>query len=333
MERISLIGIPSEAGTHFPGQSRAFEALLNAGLGEHIADAGYRVDEPINLLDPDRYPEAAEASKWKPAVKVFGVRNLWPTVRVLRHIKSELVARQLVDLDGAFPVVVGGDCSITPAVLSAVHHSQPPGKRVGLMYVDGDADLTVLEEGASQVQVTGILDSMVMSHLTLREGCLPNMAEFGTREGEPLVTPDNVVLFGFDPLQPATDHWVYLLENGFKSYTRPTVQKQPVKSAQEALKWLEKRVDVIIVHFDVDVIDSSAFPLANYPHYAGLTHYSAFDALQVFIASPKVRGLVLTEINPNNDHDGSLIKTLIEEVTMAFKSRADKRSSAQEEAQ
>lgn len=133
-----------------------------------------------------------------------------------------------------------------------------------------------------------------------------------SRPAAPLVTPDNVVLFGFDPLQLATEHWVYLLENGFKCFTRPSVQRAPVACAREALQYLEERVDVIVLHFDVDVIDSAAFPLANYPHYAGLGFEEAMSAVETFLGCEKVRGLVITEINPNNDVIRSGERSMVE---------------------
>ncbi len=43
------------------------------------------------------------------------------------------------------------------------------------------------------------------------------------------------------------------------------------EKAAEALALLEARADRILVHFDVDVIDSAEFPLADWPHYQGLT--------------------------------------------------------------
>ena len=147
------------------------------------------------------------------------------------------------------------------------------------------------------------------------------MKRFARVDGSPLITASNIVLFGFDPLQPATEHWVYLLENGFKAFTRPTVRQSPVRCAKEALKWLKERVDVIYVHFDVDVIDSGLYPLANYPHYAGLDFEEAMTVLHEALKCDIVHGLTLTEVNPNNDPDGTMVQRLVDGVVKGMAQR------------
>ena len=148
------------------------------------------------------------------------------------------------------------------------------------------------------------------------------MKAFSRPDGSPLITPNNIVLFGFDPLQPAVEHWVYLLEKGFKAFTRPTVRTDPVGCAKKALAWLREMVDVVYVHFDVDVIDSGEFPLANYPHYAGLAVTETMNVLHEVLASDIVRGLTLTEINPNNDPDGRMVRTIVDGVVEGMKRRS-----------
>ena len=147
------------------------------------------------------------------------------------------------------------------------------------------------------------------------------MKAFGHPDGSRFLTPENVGRFGFDPLQPATEHWVYLLENGFKCFTRPTVKTSPVECAEKAVKWLEERVDVIPLHFDVDVIDSGVFPLANYPHYAGLPFEGVMGATNIFLPSEKVRGLVVNEVNPNNDPTGIMVTKLVDGLVGALVAR------------
>lgn len=140
------------------------------------------------------------------------------------------------------------------------------------------------------------------------------MRAFARPDGSPLVNPDNIVFFGFDPLQPATEHWIYLLENGYKAFSQPTVQADPVGCVTQAIHWLGERVDVIFVHFDVDVIDSGQFPLANYPHYKGLSIDQSMAVLDQALNAPKVNSLPITEVNPNNDADGRMIQQIVDGV-------------------
>lgn len=318
---ITIIGVPTEAGTHFAGQRLAARAMIKgAELPTKLEQHGYTVSTINSIFSSDPSLEAAAA--WKPSPKVDGARNEKNTLDVLRHIKATLTSKEVpIDVSQTFPFFIGGDCSITPAILSTFHHVYPPETKIGLIYFDGDVDLTIPSDAAAQVDGSGMFDSMVLTHLTLRDGHVPSMEEFSTADGRPLITTDNTVIYGFDPIQPKLEHWVYMLENGFKTFTRPTVRKDPVGTAKKAVEWLEARVDVIFLHFDVDVIDSAEFPLANFPHYAGLMADEALSAAKVFLRSEKLKGMVLTEVNPNNDPDGSMVRKLVDGIVEGFAER------------
>lgn len=317
---VQIVCVPTDAGTHFAGQSKAPEALLEqAHLKEKLENVGFRVLVDNALKNTIHSKTAA----WQPSLKHNGARNERATIEVMRAVRGYF-NRDKHSKQGVFTLVIGGDCSITPAVLAGLHSWHPPGTRIGLLYFDGDADLSLPLGDNHPDSNSGVLDSMVLTHLAGRAGGLESMKEFGRPDGSPLVTNDNMVLFGFDPLQPITEHWTYLLEHGFKAFTRPTVQRDPVKYAAQALAWLADRVDVVYLHFDVDVIDSGTFPLGNFPHYAGLDFENAFAALRCFLDSPRVQGIVITEINPNNDPDGTMINKVVENIAEGLEKRPRK---------
>jgi arginase family enzyme len=63
----------------------------------------------------------------------------------------------------------------------------------------------------------------------------------------------------------------------------------------------------------VDVIDTGEFPLANFPHYAGLQFEQAAEALKIFLAEADgLLGLTLTEVNPNNDPSGDMVTRVVD---------------------
>src|SRR6266481_5848050 len=86
---------------------------------------------------------------------------------------------------------------------------------------------------------------------------------------------------------------------------------RPVELAAEALARLEERARAIAVHFDVDVMDSAEIPLADWPHYDALSFGDAMRCLSVFVGSPKLAALVVTEINTDHDFDGLLVLQFI----------------------
>ena len=79
------------------------------------------------------------------------------------------------------PLVVGGDCTITLGVVAGFARH---GADVGLLYFDGDADLSTPASTGS-----GVLDSMVVAHL-LCEGA-PELTGLGPRV--PLLAADRLL--------------------------------------------------------------------------------------------------------------------------------------------
>jgi arginase len=71
--------------------------------------------------------------------------------------------------------------------------------------------------------------------------------------------------------------------------------------AEQALSALEARTRAFALHFDVDVIRFTDFPIANVPiHNEGLSFDQAMECIEVFAASPSCVGMVITEINPDH---------------------------------
>ena len=82
--------------------------------------------------------------------------------------------------------------------------------------------------------------------------------------------------------------------------------------------YLRARRRPVLVHFDVDVIDSTEFPLADFPHFnQGLGYADALACLRVFGRHEAFGGLVLTEVNPHRDPDGRLTARLAADVAEA----------------
>ena len=89
--------------------------------------------------------------------------------------------------------------------------------------------------------------------------------------------------------------------------------------------YLDRRCDSYLVHFDVDVLHTGLFPLADFPHFAGLTLDEAGACLDEFTSGEKFGGLVITEVNPGHDPSGELLRTLAARVTRALTRPADQR--------
>ena len=126
------------------------------------------------------------------------------------------------------------------------------------------------------------------------------------------------MLFGFSPAELDIRQWTELASRHLYAAPAPAVRVDPAGQAQAALAYLARRTSSYLVHLDVDVLHTGLFPLANFPHFAGLTLDEVGVCLGEFAGHEKFDGLVITEVNPDHDPDGELVRTLAQVVTKAL---------------
>ena len=95
------------------------------------------------------------------------------------------------------------------------------------------------------------------------------------------------------------------------------VEGRAAEAAGQALATLDDR-DGLIVHFDVDVIDSTLLPLAQFPKFnQGLTVEDALIAFETLCGARDVAAIVVTEANVDNDPDGRYVQRLVDGMVSA----------------
>jgi arginase len=287
---ISVLGVPTSAGSHNPGQEKAPAAWRDAGLIGELRSAGLDVEDRGDL----------PAEPFRPVSPVDGLRDADRVAGIAQRVAASVAE---IRAAGRLPLVLGGDCTITLGVLAG------SGSGSGLVYFDGDADLHTPEETDSAVA-----DTMGMTHML--GGGSPRLARLGSRY--PLLSPGQVVLFGFDPAELDTFQWTEVASRHLYAAPAPAVRADPAGEARRALRYLDRRCDSYLVHFDVDVLHTGLFPLANFPHFAGLGLDEASACLDEFTGGEKFGGLVITEVNPSNDPSGELLGALVKTVAGAL---------------
>ncbi len=282
--RLGLIGVPTSAGAFAPGQEQAPRALREAGLVEALSEAGAEVhdhgDRPVWRWRPDRENRRAQ--------------NLGMVAEIVRE-----TSRRVAEAVGAgeATLVLGGDCTVG---IGTVAGHIAAGERVGLVYFDAHADLNV----PSSVP-EGALDWMGMAHMLGEDGAAPELVNAGPRA--PLLAAAQVVLLGWDPGQ-ATDFERAVLERRAVSVVPvDEVAADPDGAALRARELVEARCDRLLVHFDVDAVDFTDFPLSeNTGRNEGLAYDAAISALRTLLASPQLAGITITELNPDHAEPGAL---------------------------
>src|SRR5579872_7702 len=203
--RVSVLGVPTSAGSHNPGQDKAPAAWRAAGLIGALQAAGLDVEDRGDL----------EATPYRPGEPDGGLRDADRVAEVARRVATEVAS---IRAAGRLPLVLGGDCTITLGALDGFGEG-------GLVYFDGDADLTTPERSGSAVA-----DTMGMTHML--GGGSPRLARLGDRypptaegrRGFPLLRPGQVVLFGFDPAELDTFEWTELVSRHLYAAPAPAVR-------------------------------------------------------------------------------------------------------------
>jgi arginase len=281
--RLGAIGVPTSAGAFAPGQERAPRALRDAGLLDALRAAEVAVqdygDREIWRWRPDRENRRAQN-----AAEV--VEIVQDTARRVRHA----IAQDEVTL------VIGGDCTVG---IGTVAGHVASGERVGLVYFDSHADLNVPESVHE-----GALDWMGLAHMLGEPGAVTALSSAGPRT--PLLEDDQVLLFGWGPGQATPFERDVIERRAVEVVAVDEVAADPEHAATRARQSIEGRCDRVLVHFDVDVIDFTDVPLSeNWGRNEGLSYEHTMRALTALLASPRLAGLTITELNPDHTERGA----------------------------
>jgi arginase len=276
-----IVQAPSHLGLRAAGVEGLPEALLAAGFAERLgARRGTRlapptIDAGTGLLNPHG----------------------------LRDYASRLADAVGVVLDeGAFPIVLGGDCTILLGITLALRRRG----RYGLLFLDGHADFYQPE-----AEPTGEAASMELALVTGRG---PNLVT--DLEGRrPLVRDEDVVVFGFRDADHAAAEGSQPLAPTIHAMDLPTVRERGAgQAARDALAHLERTGGPagFWIHLDVDVLDDAIMPAVDYHLPDGLTWEELTGVLRTAVASDHATGLDITIFNPTLDPDSRVARTLVD---------------------
>lgn len=291
---LGLIGVPTSAGAFAPGQEQAPRALRDAGLVESLHHSGVLVHDH----------EDREPWRWRPDRGNRRAQNLDKVVEIVRDTASRVAEAVRA---GEATLVLGGDCTVG---IGTVAGQLATEERVGLVYFDIHADLNV----PSSVR-EGALDWMGLAHMLGEEGAAPELVNVGT--STPLLDADQVILFAWGSEQATPFERAVIDRRDLSVIPVAEVATGPERAARRARELLEDRCDRLLVHFDVDVIDFTDVPLSeNWGRNEGLAYDHAMRALETLLASPRLAGMTITELNPDHtEQDAQSIERFVAAVS------------------
>jgi arginase len=209
---------------------------------------------------------------------------------------SHALARQVATAadEGAFVLVLGGDCSI---VLGCLLGARPADRApIGLVYVDAHADFATPEES-----LTGSAASMCLA-LSVGRGETP-LARLAGKE--PLVRAADVALLARrDDAEPWYGHDA-LHASPLLDLPHAAVRgRGPAATAQAALERVARAgLGGFWIHVDADVLDPSVLPAVDSPEPGGLGLEDLAELLTPLVRHPGALGLELTIYDPALDPD------------------------------
>lgn len=294
---LALIGAPSSAGAHYPGQEKAPHYLRAAGLIAGLEAAG------LTVIDYGDLPEARCVVRREPRAAA--------SVDAVIEVAQQLAERVAGALEqNHTPLVIGGDCSIALGVVAGFVRQR---EDLALLYMDGGVDITT-----PATYRIGALDSMGLAHMVAEDGAIDDLSRIGPRY--PLLPGTKILPFGYIPGEPREQEEAILARHGIRGFPVEAVRGNARAVAIEARRRLEAMAAQFVIHFDVDVLDFVDFPIADVLQpQPGLTLAEAIEALKIFVASQHFVGMVITEFNPDHaDAKGELAATFIQALTQVF---------------
>src|SRR5580698_2134939 len=239
MTGLSVIGVPSSAGSYAAGQDQAPAALRVAGLIEALTDAGLVVrdhgDLPEQIWRPDRQQPFAQ--------------NAGQVTACLKNLADRLGP---LFADGDRVLGLGGNCTIALAVVAGIQrlNAGPPG----LLYLDRHFDLNTPESTRD-----GALDWMGMAHAFALAGTVDALTDaFGHR---PLLQPAQVAFLGIEASLATGFEREQADRLGLQVTSSAALAADPRGSVLAALGVLPP--GPLAVPLDVDVLDFNDAPLAE----------------------------------------------------------------------
>jgi arginase len=297
---IHVLGVPMDLGSGRRGVDMGPSAIRIAGLAEGLAELGHKVVDEGDL-----------AIKNMEELKVGDVRARYLTeiARASRQVSAKV---ERIVAKGHFPLVLGGDHSISVGTVSAiVAASRAEGKKVGLLWVDAHGDINTPETSPS-----GNIHGMPVAAL-LGEGP-PELTSIGG-EGAKL-DPHNIAMVGIRSLDEGEK--VRLKRHGVQVHTMSQVDRQGIERVmKEALARVSDGTDRVHVSFDLDALDPEVAPGVGTPVKGGLDYREAHLLMEILSDSGLMTSLEVVEANPILDVRNASAAFAVELVRSAFGKR------------
>lgn len=290
---IKIIGVPVDLGANRRGVDMGPSAMRYAFLRERLNDLGHEVEDLGNIKVPERDSVSKKDHRLTYLPDILQVNE-----ELMLKVSEVLTS-------GGFPLVLGGDHSVSIGSIAGVARNVPS---FGILWFDAHGDFNTPETSSS-----GNIHGMPLA-VSVGRG---DEDLVGCGGVVPKVAEENVVIIGVRDLDPEESELLHS-----SKVTALTMQDIDERGMQEVVKQglaiAGAGVDGFIVSFDLDVIDPMEAPGVGTPVRGGITYREAHLAMELVAQSGGLLAMDVVEVNPILDHRNQTAELAVELISSAL---------------
>ena len=298
MRDVGVVAVSIDLGAGRRGVDMGPSALRVAGLNGRLAQLGYRVREGglVTADGPETVPPGESRLRYLEEVSAV-CRSTYGRV-------AELLA------DGCFPLILGGDHSLSIGSVAAVAaHHRARDERIGVLWVDAHTDMNTPETTPS-----GNIHGMSLAVLT---GQGPDRLTRLMGDPAPAVDPRNVCIIGARSIDEAEKEVVRA--SGVRVFTMTEIDDRGIGPVvDEALARLNDGTAGFHLSYDLDGLDPRVAPGVGTPVPGGLTYREGHLVCEKIARTNTLLSLEVVEVNPVLDDSNRTAEMAVDLVASAL---------------
>ena len=274
---VHILEMPLDFGASRHGSDMGPSAIRLAGIKEKLESLGHKTFEHTDIFKvlSQEYEEPGNPK----------AKYIKPIVSACTSLAREVEAITSAD---DFPLVLGGDHSIALGSIAGISATaKKRNQKLGVLYVDAHGDFNTPETTPSG---------------NIHGECLAASAGLGLPELTNLyfegqkVDPKNICFVGSRDLDPGEKQ--LMKQSGVTVFTMSDIDCLGFPAVIRQVLAFFKKLDIIHVSFDMDVLDPMFAPGTGIPLPGGLTNREALLIMEEIAKTGKVRSAEIVEVNP-----------------------------------
>jgi len=298
MRDVGVVAVSIDLGAGRRGVDMGPSALRVAGLNGRLEQLGYRVREGglVTADGPETVPAGESRLRYLEEVSAV-CRSTYGRV-------TDLLA------DGCFPLILGGDHSLSIGSVAAVAaHHRAREERIGVLWVDAHTDMNTPETTPS-----GNIHGMSLAVLI---GHGPDRLTRLMGDPAPAVDPGNVCIIGARDIDDAEKEVVRA--SGVRVFTMSEIDDRGIGPVvDEALARLNDGTAGFHLSYDLDGLDPRVAPGVGTPVPGGLTYREGHLVCEKIARTNTLLSLEMVEVNPVLDEGNRTAEMAVDLVASAL---------------